>query len=405
MRQIHHWAALRVRRRDRRAPLPHLLHRRVPAAARDQLDHRRDAARCSRSSTGSPATRCPTTCCRAPGCGSRTPSCSSIPVVGTWLAFLVFGGEFPAHDILSRLFVIHVLIVPAAIAVLLGVAPRDRLAPEAHAVPRARAAPSATSSARGCGRRTRRRASACSRSSPACSRARRARADQPDLAVRPVPTGGGEHRRAARLVHGLDRGRAAPLARPCTSTSVRTTSPSSSGPRSCSRPSPSACSTCGRSSSSGSPTTTREHHLLDRPRDRPVRTALGVGVLTFYVGPAARGRPGHLGPTARRRRCRRCCGRSGSWCSCSRSLFGAFTYKFCRDLERHRHAARAAAAAEPPIGPNEPPSIDVSPPAAGTGPGTGIGRAGYGSTGCGAPGSGSSSCSCCAAPARSGVRR
>jgi ubiquinol-cytochrome c reductase cytochrome b subunit len=27
----------------------------------------------------------------------------------------------------------------------------------------------------------------------------------------------------------------------------------------------------------------REHHLLDRPRDRPVRTAIGVGVLTFYV--------------------------------------------------------------------------------------------------------------------------
>jgi ubiquinol-cytochrome c reductase cytochrome b subunit len=25
------------------------------------------------------------------------------------------------------------------------------------------------------------------------------------------------------------------------------------------------------------------HHLLDRPRDRPGRTALGVGVLTFYV--------------------------------------------------------------------------------------------------------------------------
>ncbi|HEX4540023.1 MAG TPA: ubiquinol-cytochrome c reductase cytochrome b subunit [Acidimicrobiales bacterium] len=28
---------------------------------------------------------------------------------------------------------------------------------------------------------------------------------------------------------------------------------------------------------------TQEHHLLDRPRDRPVRTGLGVGVLTFYV--------------------------------------------------------------------------------------------------------------------------
>jgi ubiquinol-cytochrome c reductase cytochrome b subunit len=26
-----------------------------------------------------------------------------------------------------------------------------------------------------------------------------------------------------------------------------------------------------------------EHHLLDRPRDRPLRTAIGVGVLAFYV--------------------------------------------------------------------------------------------------------------------------
>ena len=26
-----------------------------------------------------------------------------------------------------------------------------------------------------------------------------------------------------------------------------------------------------------------EHHLLDSPRERPVRTAIGVGVLTFYI--------------------------------------------------------------------------------------------------------------------------
>jgi ubiquinol-cytochrome c reductase cytochrome b subunit len=27
----------------------------------------------------------------------------------------------------------------------------------------------------------------------------------------------------------------------------------------------------------------RDHHLLDRPRDRPVRTAIGVGALAFYA--------------------------------------------------------------------------------------------------------------------------
>ena len=45
----------------------------------------------------------------------------SVPVVGTWLASLLFGGDFPGADILERLFVIHILIVPVVIAVLLGV--------------------------------------------------------------------------------------------------------------------------------------------------------------------------------------------------------------------------------------------------------------------------------------------
>jgi len=45
----------------------------------------------------------------------------SIPIVGTWLAFLIFGGEFPADDILRRLFVIHILLVPLAILGLLAI--------------------------------------------------------------------------------------------------------------------------------------------------------------------------------------------------------------------------------------------------------------------------------------------
>jgi ubiquinol-cytochrome c reductase cytochrome b subunit len=43
----------------------------------------------------------------------------SIPFLGPSLAFLVFGGEFPSNDIISRLFVIHVLVVPALIVGLL----------------------------------------------------------------------------------------------------------------------------------------------------------------------------------------------------------------------------------------------------------------------------------------------
>ncbi|MFP5316723.1 MAG: cytochrome b [Acidimicrobiia bacterium] len=45
----------------------------------------------------------------------------SVPIVGSWMAFLVFGGEFPAQDIIPRLFVTHVLIIPLLILGLLTV--------------------------------------------------------------------------------------------------------------------------------------------------------------------------------------------------------------------------------------------------------------------------------------------
>jgi ubiquinol-cytochrome c reductase cytochrome b subunit len=44
----------------------------------------------------------------------------SIPVVGTWITFLFFGGPFPADETIRRLYVIHILLVPAAIGILLA---------------------------------------------------------------------------------------------------------------------------------------------------------------------------------------------------------------------------------------------------------------------------------------------
>ncbi len=43
----------------------------------------------------------------------------SIPVVGSWLAFAVFGGEFPGEQVVGRLFIVHVLFVPALITALI----------------------------------------------------------------------------------------------------------------------------------------------------------------------------------------------------------------------------------------------------------------------------------------------
>ena len=44
----------------------------------------------------------------------------SIPVAGTWMASLFFGGDFPGDQIISRLFVIHVYLVPIVIGILLS---------------------------------------------------------------------------------------------------------------------------------------------------------------------------------------------------------------------------------------------------------------------------------------------
>ncbi len=41
--------------------------------------------------------------------------------MGTSLAFLVFGGPYPSSDIISRLYVIHILLIPAAIVALLSI--------------------------------------------------------------------------------------------------------------------------------------------------------------------------------------------------------------------------------------------------------------------------------------------
>ena len=62
----------------------------------------------------------------------------SIPVVGTWVSFLVFGGPFPGDVIIGRLYIAHVLLIPAHPAGADRRAPGAGRAAEAHPVPRAR---------------------------------------------------------------------------------------------------------------------------------------------------------------------------------------------------------------------------------------------------------------------------
>ncbi|MGW2422703.1 cytochrome bc1 complex cytochrome b subunit [Streptomyces sp. NPDC001709] len=45
----------------------------------------------------------------------------SIPVVGTYVAFFAFGGQYPSHDIITRLYPLHVLLLPGALIALVAV--------------------------------------------------------------------------------------------------------------------------------------------------------------------------------------------------------------------------------------------------------------------------------------------
>jgi ubiquinol-cytochrome c reductase cytochrome b subunit len=43
-----------------------------------------------------------------------------LPIVGTWISFLLFGGEFPGTDIVGRLYTLHILLLPAILVALLA---------------------------------------------------------------------------------------------------------------------------------------------------------------------------------------------------------------------------------------------------------------------------------------------
>jgi len=42
-----------------------------------------------------------------------------IPIVGTYLAYFLFGGPFPGHDIVPRMYIIHVLLIPGVLLALI----------------------------------------------------------------------------------------------------------------------------------------------------------------------------------------------------------------------------------------------------------------------------------------------
>jgi quinol---cytochrome-c reductase cytochrome b subunit len=45
----------------------------------------------------------------------------SVPVVGTWVHWLIFGGEFPGTELIPRLYIVHVLLLPGILLALIAV--------------------------------------------------------------------------------------------------------------------------------------------------------------------------------------------------------------------------------------------------------------------------------------------
>ncbi|HUC58373.1 MAG TPA: ubiquinol-cytochrome c reductase cytochrome b subunit [Streptosporangiaceae bacterium] len=44
----------------------------------------------------------------------------SIPIVGTYLSFFLFGGQYPGTDIIPRMYILHVLLIPGLFLALIG---------------------------------------------------------------------------------------------------------------------------------------------------------------------------------------------------------------------------------------------------------------------------------------------
>jgi ubiquinol-cytochrome c reductase cytochrome b subunit len=44
----------------------------------------------------------------------------SIPIIGSYLSYFIFGGEFPGEHIIARLFTVHILLIPALLLALIG---------------------------------------------------------------------------------------------------------------------------------------------------------------------------------------------------------------------------------------------------------------------------------------------
>ena len=207
----------------------------------------------------------------------------SIPVIGTWSHWAVFGGEFPGTEIIPRLYIIHVLLLPGVLLALIGVHVGLVWYQKHTQFPgrgphrgqrRRRAHPAGV---RGQGRRVLRRHRRRHR------HAGRPVPDQPDLELRAVQPGPRLGGLAARLLHGLDRRHGPTVPRRGRSWSGNYRIPAAFWATAAFLPLIFVVAGVYPSIERKITKDNALHNLLQRPRDVPVRTSLGVMAIAFYV--------------------------------------------------------------------------------------------------------------------------
>ena len=132
-----------------------------------------------------------------------------VPIVGTYLAFFLFGGHYPGNLIVPRMYVIHVLLIPGLLLALITAHlfimfhQKHTQMPAKGNTEKNVTRPAVLPVLPGQGRRV------VLLHLRGARAARHLRPDQPDLAVRAVQSGADLLRVAARLLHGHPGGLAA----------------------------------------------------------------------------------------------------------------------------------------------------------------------------------------------------
>ena len=273
----------RLRRRPDHPPDAHVLHRRLPAAAAHQLAHRPLAPPSGRLQRAHWATRSRTTCSPAPACASpsRSPSRSRSSGPAGLGAVRRRLPQPPGSS--PRIYPVHIFLLPAAIAGLLG-AHLGLLWLQRHTrVPGAGTRRPHHGRLAAWSRRTRCAPPATSCCSPACSPPSARAADQPRVALRPVPRDRRHQSRPSPT--GTWAGSRAPCACSPAGTSRSAGSccrPSSGRPWSC-RGSSSRPSSSGRGSTASRCATTGSTTCCSTPRSAPAAWPSAPAFFTFLT--------------------------------------------------------------------------------------------------------------------------